>query len=137
MPSSGLVDDSRTPPSLNLNGTRCCFIARRTSLGNMFGPKALVILIRLEYWIVNATDLARRVLRSCMACVRFEPKLENQLMGSLLPERVQPQQRFQKWASTSATVQQVCPHQKIRSHKVLSSRLHLFGVQASAHRSRL
>jgi len=60
------------------------------------GPKALTALIRLEYWIVNARDLARRVVRSCMACVRFKPKLENDLMGSLPPERVQSQQPFQK-----------------------------------------
>ncbi|XP_070851582.1 uncharacterized protein [Drosophila suzukii] len=60
------------------------------------GPKALVALIHLEYWIVNARDLARRVVRSCMACVRFKPKLENQRMGLLLPERVQQEQPFQK-----------------------------------------
>jgi len=29
-------------------------------------------------------------------CIRFKPKLENQLMGSLLLEREQPQQSFQK-----------------------------------------
>nr|XP_044248556.1 uncharacterized protein LOC123002454 [Drosophila takahashii] len=60
------------------------------------GPKALVALIRLEYWIINARDLARRVVRSCIACVRFRPKLENQLMGSLPLERVLPQQPFQR-----------------------------------------
>ncbi|XP_044249366.2 uncharacterized protein [Drosophila takahashii] len=43
-------------------------------------------------YIINARDLARRVVRSCIACVRFRPKLENQLMGSLPLERVLPQQ---------------------------------------------
>ncbi|EDW04684.1 GH22612 [Drosophila grimshawi] len=55
------------------------------------GPKAVVALIRLEYWIVNARDLARRIVRTCMACVRYKSKLERQLMGSLPVERLRPE----------------------------------------------
>ncbi|EDV98694.1 GH22470 [Drosophila grimshawi] len=38
------------------------------------GRKALVALIRLEYWIVNARGLTRRIVRTCMACVRCPTK---------------------------------------------------------------
>ncbi|XP_070068045.1 uncharacterized protein [Drosophila takahashii] len=60
------------------------------------GPKALVALTRLEFWIVNVRDLARRVVRSCVSCVRYKPKLQEQLMGSLPAERLLPQQPFSK-----------------------------------------
>ncbi|XP_043064713.1 uncharacterized protein LOC122320586 [Drosophila ficusphila] len=60
------------------------------------GPKALVALSRLEFWIVNVRDLARRVVRSCVSCVRYKPKLQEQLMGSLPVERLSPQQPFSK-----------------------------------------
>ncbi|XP_036345643.1 uncharacterized protein LOC118754877, partial [Rhagoletis pomonella] len=58
------------------------------------GPKALVALIRLRFWIINARDLARRVVRSCVHCVRYRPKLEGQIMGQLPVERLTPSRPF-------------------------------------------
>ncbi|XP_012156705.1 uncharacterized protein LOC105664808 [Ceratitis capitata] len=45
------------------------------------GSKALVALIRLEYWIVNDRDLTLRVVRSCVHCVRYKPVLAQQVIG--------------------------------------------------------
>ncbi|XP_044312490.1 uncharacterized protein LOC123037080 [Drosophila rhopaloa] len=52
------------------------------------GPRVLVGLMRLEFWVVNARDVARRVVRNCVHCVRYRPKLLQQLMGSLPVERI-------------------------------------------------
>ncbi|XP_070144939.1 uncharacterized protein [Drosophila kikkawai] len=58
------------------------------------GPKALVALLRLRFWIVNARDLARRVVRSCVHCVRYRPTLEKQVMGQLPVERLKQAPHF-------------------------------------------
>ncbi|KAM8714852.1 hypothetical protein ACLKA7_001255 [Drosophila subpalustris] len=58
------------------------------------GPKALVALLRLQFWIVNARDLARTVVRGCVHCVRYKPKLQQQLMGNLPVERLTPSRPF-------------------------------------------
>ncbi|EDW04696.1 GH23680 [Drosophila grimshawi] len=92
------------------------------------GPKALVALIRLVYWIVNARDLARRIVRTCMACVRYKPKLERQLMGTPIPTL---------WYRLLWANKYVCSHTRKGSHKILLGRIHLFGIQGSAHRSGL
>ncbi|XP_043865026.1 uncharacterized protein LOC122757290 [Drosophila mojavensis] len=58
------------------------------------GSKALVALIRLQFWIVNARDLARSIVRRCVHCVRYKPKLQQQLMGNLPVERLTPSRPF-------------------------------------------
>ncbi|XP_037942440.1 uncharacterized protein LOC119675316 [Teleopsis dalmanni] len=58
------------------------------------GPKALVALNRLEFWIINARELARRVVRQCVHCVHYKPKLLQQMMGNLPVERLTPSRPF-------------------------------------------
>ncbi|XP_036322129.1 uncharacterized protein LOC118736136 [Rhagoletis pomonella] len=58
------------------------------------GPKALVSLTRLQCWVVNAREVARRIFRSCIHCVRYKPKLMNQVMGQLPVERLTPSRPF-------------------------------------------
>ncbi|XP_037930721.1 uncharacterized protein LOC119665565 [Teleopsis dalmanni] len=58
------------------------------------GPKALVALIRLEFWIINARKVARRVVRQCVHCVHYKPKLLQQMMGNLPVERLTPSRPF-------------------------------------------
>ncbi|XP_037957366.1 uncharacterized protein LOC119687186 [Teleopsis dalmanni] len=58
------------------------------------GPKALVALIRLEFWIINAREVARRVVRQCVHCVHYKPKLLQQMMGNLPVERLTPSRPF-------------------------------------------
>lgn len=60
------------------------------------GPKAVVALIRNEYWIVNARNIARRIVRSCVHCVRYRPKLLEQVMGPLPAARLKPARPFQR-----------------------------------------
>ena len=58
------------------------------------GAKALVALVQLEYWVINAREVARSVVKSCMHCVRYRPKLLRQIMGNLPPERISPSRPF-------------------------------------------
>ncbi|XP_070068163.1 uncharacterized protein [Drosophila takahashii] len=60
------------------------------------GPMALVALIRQQFWVVNARDLARQVVRSCVLCVRYRPTLETQLMVQLPKERITPSRPFSR-----------------------------------------
>ncbi|XP_054088377.1 uncharacterized protein LOC114805171 [Zeugodacus cucurbitae] len=60
------------------------------------GPKALVALIRLQFWIVNTPDLKRRIARSCTHCIRYKPKLMNHVMGQLPVERLTPSRPFSR-----------------------------------------
>lgn len=60
------------------------------------GPKALIALLRLRFWVINARSLSRRIVRSCIHCVRYRPTLMKQLMGSLPKERVTVNRPFSK-----------------------------------------
>ncbi|XP_043862230.1 uncharacterized protein LOC122756477 [Drosophila santomea] len=71
--------------------------ARHLHLQNYHaGPRTLVALIRKQFWIVNARDLARQVVRSCIHCRRYRPTLERQLMGQLPKERITPSRSFSR-----------------------------------------
>ncbi|XP_043862234.1 uncharacterized protein LOC122756482 [Drosophila santomea] len=71
--------------------------ARHLHLQNYHaGPRTLVALIRKQFWIVNARDLARQVVRSCIHCRRYPPTLERQLMGQLPKKRITPSRPFSR-----------------------------------------
>lgn len=57
-------------------------------------PKTLVALSRLQFWIVNARNVARRIVRLCVHCVRFRLVLLNQFLGQLPKDRVIPSRPF-------------------------------------------
>ena len=58
------------------------------------GAKTLMALIQQDFWIVNARDLARKIVRSCIHCVRYRPKLQEQVMGNLPRNRITPSRPF-------------------------------------------
>ncbi|XP_037952450.1 uncharacterized protein LOC119682944 [Teleopsis dalmanni] len=62
------------------------------------GAKALIALTRLNFWIINIREIARRVVHSCIHCVRYKPKLLNQMMGNLPIERLTPSRPFARTA---------------------------------------
>lgn len=59
------------------------------------GPRALVALIQQQFWIVNCRSLARQVVRQCIHCTRYKPKLLTQVMGNLPKDRVSVSRPFQ------------------------------------------
>ncbi|KAM8703784.1 hypothetical protein ACLKA7_008420 [Drosophila subpalustris] len=53
------------------------------------GAHATCAFVRQRFWVINARQLARKTVRSCIACFRQRPVLANQIMGSLPASRVQ------------------------------------------------
>ncbi|KAL7739181.1 hypothetical protein ACLKA6_011936 [Drosophila palustris] len=53
------------------------------------GAHATCAYVRQRFWVINARQLARKTVRSCIACFRQRPVLANQIMGSLPASRVQ------------------------------------------------
>lgn len=43
----------------------------------------MVALLWLQFWIINARELARRIVRACIHCVRYRPVLLQQVKGTL------------------------------------------------------
>ncbi|XP_075163365.1 uncharacterized protein LOC142235999 [Haematobia irritans] len=52
------------------------------------GPKALLAILRQKIWLVNARDECRKIVRQCVHCFHYRPKLRTQLMGNLPMDRV-------------------------------------------------
>lgn len=75
-----------------------CYI-RHLHLSNYHaGPKALMSLIRQRFWIINFRNLCRRIVNSCPQCIRYRPKLLQQMMGNLPVERLNPSRPFARCA---------------------------------------
>ncbi|XP_039434837.1 uncharacterized protein LOC120416979 [Culex pipiens pallens] len=60
------------------------------------GQQALVSAVRGRFWPTNARNLARQVIHRCVDCYRVKPKVHEQLMADLPPERVLPSTPFSK-----------------------------------------
>ncbi|XP_055645590.1 uncharacterized protein LOC129782412 [Toxorhynchites rutilus septentrionalis] len=60
------------------------------------GQQILVSAVRERFWPVNARNLARKVIHNCVACFRAKPRIHEQLMADLPPERVTPCSPFQR-----------------------------------------
>lgn len=58
------------------------------------GPKALTGILRQKVWIVNARDLVRKVVKQCVHCFHYQPKLQQQIMGNLPSDRLKAQRPF-------------------------------------------
>ncbi|XP_058817497.1 uncharacterized protein LOC131680803 [Topomyia yanbarensis] len=54
------------------------------------GPQLLIATIRERFWPLRIRNLARQTVHSCVSCFRCKPKILQQLMGELPPERVTP-----------------------------------------------
>lgn len=52
------------------------------------GPQALVSIIQQRFWIINARNYARKIVRGCIHCNRYRPRLAQQIMGDLPKCRV-------------------------------------------------
>jgi len=51
------------------------------------GSKLLLSLLRQKIWIVNGREAVRKIVRNCIPCFKFKPKLLTQIMGNLPPDR--------------------------------------------------
>ncbi|XP_073835822.1 uncharacterized protein [Musca autumnalis] len=58
------------------------------------GPKVLLGILRQKIWIVNAREVVRKVVRNCVHCFHYKPKLLGQIMGNLPIDRLRAQRPF-------------------------------------------
>lgn len=58
------------------------------------GPQLLLASIREQFWITSARNLSRKIVRSCVRCVRFSPRFTKPHMGNLPLPRVTPSPPF-------------------------------------------
>ncbi|XP_062703581.1 uncharacterized protein LOC134286035 [Aedes albopictus] len=60
------------------------------------GQQQVVTAVRERFWPTSARNLARQVIHEYVQCFRAKPKIQEQLMADLPPERVRPCFPFQK-----------------------------------------
>lgn len=60
------------------------------------GQQLLIAAVRERFWPTAIHSLVRRVIHECVACFRSKPKVLEQLMADLPPERVTPSSPFLK-----------------------------------------
>ncbi|XP_046803857.1 uncharacterized protein LOC111684781 [Lucilia cuprina] len=58
------------------------------------GPKVLLGILRQKIWIINAREVVRKVVRNCVHCFHYKPKLIGQIMGNLPVDRLRAQRPF-------------------------------------------
>ncbi|XP_065372316.1 uncharacterized protein LOC135964147 [Calliphora vicina] len=58
------------------------------------GPKALIGILRQQVWVINAREVVRKVVRNCVHCFKYNPRLLQQLMGNLPADRFKAQRPF-------------------------------------------
>ncbi|XP_075154313.1 uncharacterized protein LOC142227952 [Haematobia irritans] len=51
------------------------------------GPKCLIGILRERVWVINAREIARKVVRNCVHCFKYKPRLQQQIMGDLPADR--------------------------------------------------
>lgn len=54
------------------------------------GPQHILFSLREAWWPVSGRNLARKVVHSCVVCVRFKGKTLTPIMGNLPSERLEP-----------------------------------------------
>ncbi|XP_055588728.1 uncharacterized protein LOC129741053 [Uranotaenia lowii] len=60
------------------------------------GQQLLIATVRQKFWPIHAGSLARSVIHNCVRCFRARPKIQEQLMADLPPERVTQNPVFQR-----------------------------------------
>ncbi|XP_062714400.1 uncharacterized protein LOC134291107 [Aedes albopictus] len=54
------------------------------------GQQLIISTVRERFWPTSVWNLVRKVLHECVPCFRVRPKIQDQLMADLPPERVTP-----------------------------------------------
>ncbi|XP_055708973.1 uncharacterized protein LOC129805225 [Phlebotomus papatasi] len=52
------------------------------------GPQLTLASLRRRYWPLNGRNTVKRIIHSCVKCIRLKPPKSQQLMGDLPPSRV-------------------------------------------------
>ena len=80
--------DSKFPLLLSKNSKFVYLYVQHLHLSNYHaGPTVLKSLLRQKIWLVNAREVTRKVVKDCVHCFRYKPKLLSQIMGNLPADR--------------------------------------------------
>lgn len=70
-------------------------ILRSEHLKNLHvGPQLLLNTVRKNFWILNGRNICRKIVHQCLRCFRTRPIIQQQVMGQLPYERVNPSRQF-------------------------------------------
>lgn len=58
------------------------------------GTTATLGKLRSKFWLLNATQVVKRIVRKCLVCHRHRPLCSNQLMANLPPPRISVTKAF-------------------------------------------
>ncbi|KAM8702165.1 hypothetical protein ACLKA7_000903 [Drosophila subpalustris] len=85
------LDDQDVTKTLGVAGChRDIFVFRNLHAG----PRILLALLRERFWVINARALIRKVVRSCISCFHYKPRLMKQLMANLPSDRLRGERPF-------------------------------------------
>lgn len=59
------------------------------------GPQLTISLLREKYWVINARNLVRKLIYTCIYCFKVRPKLHEYQMGNLPAHRVVSARAFE------------------------------------------
>ncbi|XP_055584794.1 uncharacterized protein LOC129737659 [Uranotaenia lowii] len=94
---AAISEDRRHPFILHPKHPLTKTIMRHYHLKNFHaGQQLLVSTVRERFWPIHIDSLARKVIFECVSCFRNKPKVQQQLMADLPPERVNPDFVFNK-----------------------------------------
>ncbi|XP_055603757.1 uncharacterized protein LOC129751989 [Uranotaenia lowii] len=94
---AAMSEDRRHPFILHPKHPLTKTIMRHYHLKNFHaGQQLLVSTVRERFWPIHIDSLARKVIFECVSCFRNKPKVQQQLMADLPPERVNPDFVFNK-----------------------------------------
>ena len=95
MQHSDLTFNEKHPIILPANHHVTKLIVKYEHAKNLhLGYVGLHYLIRRTFWIINARQVIKAVLRSCLICFKVRPRTPQQLMGNLPKDRVSSQRPF-------------------------------------------
>ena len=95
MLNAPIAYDAKFPILMPKNSHFMAIYLRHLHLENCHaGAKALVAILRDRIWLINARKECTRVVRNCIHCFRYKPKLMNQIMGNLPADRVRALRPF-------------------------------------------
>ncbi|XP_055715024.1 uncharacterized protein LOC129809241 [Phlebotomus papatasi] len=100
-------------PILLANSALTKLIAEREHSRNLHcGPQALLAAMRQRFWPIRGRHLVRGIYRKCIRCFRFQPRLQQQIMGQLPEHRTTFSKPFTATSVDFAGPLQMRPHLK-------------------------
>lgn len=87
--------NKRHPILLPKNNHFTTLVFRETHLKLLHaGPKLLLSIIREQFWPIQGKNIAKKIVRDCVQCTRYNGRTPQVIMGSLPTQRIHPSPPF-------------------------------------------